>query len=204
MTNFSNVFSGCKNIASIPSGLFDHTTNVTDFSYVFGFCIALQSIPNGLFDNNTAVTSFSNAFSNCQSLQSIPAGLFNNNTAVTDFSGCFSGCSSLQLIPAGLFNNNIAATNFSSCFSGCNMLKLNSNIFCDEETEKTTRFTNVNQQMQFSYCFYIDSFTGEKGTSPALWEYTYSTTPYSYRCFNINTIDSQITNAADVPTEWKQ
>ena len=52
-------------------------------------------------------------------------------------------------------------------------------------------------------CFNVNAFTGEKGTAPALWEYTYSTTPDSTKCFNSNIIDSQITNAADVPTEWK-
>ena len=84
----------------------------------------------------------------------------------------------------------------------CNKLKLTQNIFCDEETQKEIRFASLSY-ISFYMCFNVNAFTGEKGTAPALWEYTYSTTPQSANCFNSNIINSQITNAVDVPTGWK-
>ncbi len=62
---------------------------VTDFTNCFSQCSNLTTIPAGLFDNNTAVTDFGLCFYNCTNLTAIPAGLFDNNTAVTTFAGCF-------------------------------------------------------------------------------------------------------------------
>ena len=96
--------------------------DVTDFSNCFSDCIRLTSIPDNLFANNTAVTNFSDCFSGCTSLTSIPDNLFANNTAVTDFTWCFSGCTSLTSIPANLFATNTAVTDFSECFRDCSGL----------------------------------------------------------------------------------
>lgn len=42
--------------------------NVTDFSDTFSGCSALKSIPEKLFANNTKVTNFSYTFKNCSAL----------------------------------------------------------------------------------------------------------------------------------------
>ncbi len=89
VTDFTNCFSQCSNLTTIPAGLFDNNTAVTDFSSCFNGCSNLTTIPAGLFDNNTAVTDFGLCFYNCTNLTAIPAGLFDNNTAVTTFAGCF-------------------------------------------------------------------------------------------------------------------
>ncbi len=143
VTDFSSCFNGCSNLTTIPAGLFDNNTAVTDFGLCFYNCTNLTAIPAGLFDNNTAVTTFDGCFSLCSNLTTIPAGLFDNNTAVTDFSYCFYDCSNLTTIPAGLFDNNTAVTTFSNCFSLCsNLTTIPAGLF-DNNTAVTT----------FSNCF---------------------------------------------------
>ena len=139
VTSFSSTFYNCSGITSIPTGLFDKNTKVTSFSNVFRN-LSITSIPTGLFNNNTAVIDFTSAFINCTKLTSVPTGLFDRNTAATTFNYTLQGCTILTSVPEGLFAKNTAAVNFSATFRYCTKLQLNPNIFCNEATEKATRF----------------------------------------------------------------
>ena len=160
-------------------------------------------MPDALFATNTQVTDFSKCFTYCSDLTTIPAKLFEKNTLVTDFDKCFEGCSALTEIPNLLFATNKSATGFSKCFSGCKEAKLNPNIFCNEATEKTTRFLNMT--IDFTYCFkscaYSLNTSSAAGTAPALWEYTYgSGTITKTDCFeSVYTVS----NSSAIPNEWK-
>ena len=97
VTNFSQCFSGCTSLTSIPDNLFANCPSVTNFSFCFGYCTGLTgNIPENLFSTNTAVTTFGSCFQDCSGLTgSIPENLFANCPNVTNFSFCFRSCSEL-------------------------------------------------------------------------------------------------------------
>jgi len=64
---------------------------VMTFTNCFSYCYSLTSIPSGLFDNTTEVTNFATCFSNCTGLTSIPSGLFNYTSGANNFTNCFYG-----------------------------------------------------------------------------------------------------------------
>ena len=197
--NLAGMFDSCTNLKSVPEGLFSGMTKAADLSSMFDGCRKLASVPAGLFSGMTEVTYLSSMFSDCTSLTSIPAGLFSEMTKVTSVRYCFRGCTSLTSIPVSLFREQVNATNFYYCFSSVPASAIHPNIFCDEATEKTTRFANVTPN--FSSCFI--NLAGEvAGTAPALWEYTYKDTPTKEGCFSNNSTTT-LSNYEDIPTEWK-
>ena len=199
VTSLSSLFSDCSELTSIPANLFNGMSKVTDLSGMFRGCKKLASVPEGLFSGMTEVIYLSSMFSGCTSLISIPEGLFSGMTKATMIRYCFSGCTSLTSIPVSLFREQVNATNFYSCFSSVPASAIHPNIFCDEATEKATRFANVTPD--FSDCFY--SLTGTvAGTAPALWEYTYKAEPTKDSCFSGNSATT-LSNYGDIPTEWK-
>ena len=198
VTNLSDVFSGCSSLTTVPAGLFSGMTEVTSISEVFNQCYNLTSVPENLFSGMTKVTSVSILFRGCKSLTSIPAGLFDSMPNVTSAYATFGSCTSLTSIPANLFRNQTKATSFSSCFQSVPASAIHANIFCNESTEKTTRFADVTPN--FSNCF--ASLTGtEAGTAPALWDYTYKATPTKTKCFNGNSATT-LSNYSSIPSEW--
>lgn len=149
VTDFGSAFSECKELETIPEGLFKNTS-ATTMTALFRGCTSLKEIPDGLLDDASKVTNISTMFENCSSLEKLPAGLFRNMSKVTmanaTFAGCsslseipedlfgnlteiqhlyrtFENCSSLSSIPAGLFENCKKIANTASCFSGCTGLK---------------------------------------------------------------------------------
>ena len=205
-----NLFSGLTNVTSlesvfdytgltsIPENLFSGLTNVTNLRQAFCGCRGLTSIPAGLFDGMTNVTNVSYLFQDCTSLTTVPSGLFDGMTKVTNVSYLFAGCTGLTSLPANLFRNQTKATNFSYCFYKVLASVIHANIFCNESTEKTTRFADVTPN--FSNCF--ASLTGtEAGTAPALWNYTYKSTPTSTKCFNGSSATT-LTNYSSIPSGW--
>ena len=199
VTDLSDMFSYCTSLTSIPAGLFNGMTKVKYLDNMFANCIKLKSIPEGLFSGMTEVTSLQSMFSYCTSLTSIPEGLFSGMTKVTSVRYCFRSCTSLTSIPSALFREQVNATNFYYCFYGVPAKTIHPNIFCNEATEKTTRFANV--KPNFSDCF--ANLVGEvAGTAPALWEYTYKDTPTKKGCFSNNSTTT-LSNYEDIPTEWK-
>ena len=177
-TSINGMFYGSDNLISVSSSIFVLYPNVTNMNNVFAAYTSgkLASIPADLFVNNTKVTSFTGIFSYQKKLTTIPSGLFDKNTAVTTFSGAFSNCTSLVTIPSGLFAYQESATNFSSLFQGCTNAKLVSDLFIAGNIDKTTRFKNAPDKIDFSSVF---ARTGkdrssDKGTAPDLWNYTYA------------------------------
>lgn len=197
-------FNTIINLISVDTPLLTQysadTLNTSAYE-MFYACTNLTSIPNGLFDSNPQLINFANSFYNCPKLNNLPNALFNKNSNANNFNQTFGSCTALTSVPEGLFKNNFLVNNFASCFSGCVKLTLNKNIFCNEDTEMSTRFANI--KPDFSSCFNVNSFSGIKGTSPQLWKYTYLSAPTTTNCFRNTSIPNQITNAVNVPTAWK-
>ena len=133
-TSASYMFSGCKNLKSIPlldtSGvktmnyMFSYcssletiplldTSNVLDMQYMFQYCTNLKTIP---LLNTSKCIGFNNMFRDCQSLTSIP--LIDTSKA-QQMQFMFNYCSSLTEIPQ-LDTGNV--TSFYNTFYGCNNL----------------------------------------------------------------------------------
>ncbi|MGL5979306.1 MAG: InlB B-repeat-containing protein, partial [Phocaeicola sp.] len=178
---------------------------VISFSTMFYKCTSLISIPSGLFDNNTKVKNFTAVFYGCSSLTSIPPGLFDKNTAVTSFAGTFRDCSGLTSIPGGLFKDNTKVDDFQMVFSGCSKAKVNPNIFCDEETEKETRFKSITTILCFNNAFNnvgseLTDIEATQSAFPTLWEYTMPIMGItSADCFE----GAKASNTNAVPDGWK-
>lgn len=202
-TDFKSCFVNCNQLTTIPGTLFEKNTEVTYFNECFSQCSKLTTIPEKLFTASTKATDFNKCFYQCKVLTTIPGTLFATNTQAADFSKCFSYCNELTEIPAGLFKKNTEASNFSECFYECTKAKLNANIFCDETTEKATRFQGVGK-IDFTSCFKdcaTYSVTGfDAGTAPALWTYTYGSEPNTSSCFyGIGAVG----NKGDIADSWK-
>ncbi len=147
--DFTYMFSECKNLKTVPAGLFDRFTTVTSPGYknlfddsgietipaglfaksvkvssgfegVFENCPELKTIEGSIFPTTTSVTSVGYLFNNCPKLENIPADLFVPfGVARLKFTATFAGCSSLKNIPAELFASNTATTQFNSTFADC-------------------------------------------------------------------------------------
>jgi hypothetical protein len=149
---FTNAFTGCTSLKTLPEGLFSTCTKATHFTcafadctaletipeqllsacaevtYVDGMfvgCTALKSIPEKLFANSPKINTFEETFAECAALESIPEKLFSSiGTTTTSivFTKCFYGCSALKSIPAGLFDTVRRISFIDNCFSGCTAL----------------------------------------------------------------------------------
>lgn len=89
----SHMFYHTK-ITSIPQNLFAYCP-ILNFTNTFADCKELTTIPVGLFDSNTEATSFEGTFRGCNVLEQLPVNLFINNTNVTNFKKTFQNCSNI-------------------------------------------------------------------------------------------------------------
>ena len=110
-TNTAGMFSGCKNLSSVP--LFD-TSHVTDINAMFNFCFNLESLPN--FDFSGVTTSISQTFGRCSKLTEVPLFDFSH---VQNFSQAFIYCSRLTTVPQFSF---ASATDLTNMFQSCGAL----------------------------------------------------------------------------------
>ena len=135
-------------------------------------------------------------------LTSVTTGFFDRTTAATTFNSTLQDCKILTYVPEGLFAKDTTAVNCSATFRYCTKLQLNPNIFCNEATEKATRFAG--KTMTFTNCFNLgtSTFTGTQGTAPALWDYTMNSASVKTTCFTGQTATS-LTNFASIPSAWK-
>ncbi|MBQ2248508.1 MAG: leucine-rich repeat protein [Tidjanibacter sp.] len=147
------MLAGCKNLKTVPAGLFDTFTTVTSpgfrslfehsgiesvpaglfaksvkittgFEDLFYMCEELKTIEGSIFPTSENVSSLAYTFSGCSSLESLPADLFTPLAASkTKFTATFYGCTSLASLPEGLFAENTAATQFTNTFNSCTSLK---------------------------------------------------------------------------------
>ena len=145
-----STFKYCKDLTSIPEGLFKNNVNATNFEYAFYCCKGLTSIPEGLFKNNINATNFERAFGDCEGLTSIPEGIFKNNVNATNFEYAFVDCIGLTSIPEELFKYNTNANNFYWTFRGCSSLTNIPEKIIEAAKEFRTRGGNVSEM--FKHC----------------------------------------------------
>jgi len=185
-------------ITSIPETLFSSLTGCTLFDRNFNGCNGLSTIPAGLYSGCTSALAITNEYQGCQGLTSIPTDLFRYNVNVTNFTSVFNSCSNLVTVPNGVFKYNTGCTNFTGAFGSCHKFALTPYIFDDSGVSGSTRF--LNQNVNFSNCFWDIAYTGLAGTAPELWGYDFgSGTPTTTGAFLYQTT---LTNYADIPTAW--
>lgn len=121
---FKNMFNG-SGIETIPAGLFAYNTSVSSgFEELFSNCASLKTIEGPIFPEATSVSSLAYAFENCTALEELPEGLFDALAgSKTKFTATFVSCTSLKSLPAGLFAKNTLATGFQGTFCGCSSLE---------------------------------------------------------------------------------
>lgn len=127
MTNFSYMFTNCKQLTAIP--LID-TSKGTNFTAMFQYCSILTTIPQLDTSNGN---NFSNMFQSCFRLTTIPQL---DTSKGTNFSSMFFHCNSLTTIPQ---LNTSKGTNFSSMFYYCNQLTTIPQL----DTSKGTKFISM-------------------------------------------------------------
>lgn len=109
-TNFSNMFSACKNLVEVPEMI---TSNGINFSNMFGQCNSLTTIPE--LDTNKC-TNFSSIFNGCIKITTIPEL---DTRSGTTFTHMFSGCINLTSVPQLDVSKG---SGFSYMFYGCKNL----------------------------------------------------------------------------------
>lgn len=150
----ASMFSGCKELTTVESGIFDQFTAITSLASLFGPAspdgldcktVKLKSVPADLFAKLVNVTSFANAFQ-ATGLEEIPADLFAAQTKCTSYSACFRDCASLKTISEEFrFYGTTGAVNVQNAFYGCTSLTaVPENIFANL-TGITTGFNNTFQ-----------------------------------------------------------
>ncbi|MBR1963033.1 MAG: leucine-rich repeat protein [Alistipes sp.] len=121
-THFTCTFADCTSLESIPENLLSACAEVTYVDGMFVGCTALKTIPESLFANSPKIGTFEETFAECTALESIPEKLFSalsGGTKSVTFSRCFYGCSALKSIPAGLFDAARRINYIDNCFNGC-------------------------------------------------------------------------------------
>ncbi len=177
-SGFFATFYGCASLTAIPTDLFRYNTLVSTSGFYATFygCTGITAIPTDLFRYNTLVSTsgFFRTFYVCTGITSIPTDLFRYNTAVSTlgFYATFYNCTGITSIPTNLFRYNtaVSTSGFYQTFNGCAKLQLISDVF-GPSSELSSRF--LDRISFFQDAFRITSFTGTKGTAPALWNYDY-------------------------------
>jgi len=121
---FKNAFEA-SGIETIPAGLFAKNIDVSSgFEETFYRCESLKTIEGPIFAETSSVSSMTRTFLGCTSLKELPEGLFSPLAgSKTKFTGTFKECTSLESLPEGLFADNVLATHFVETFSGCTSLE---------------------------------------------------------------------------------
>ena len=101
VTNMSNMFFYCQNLASLDVSNFD-THNVTKMTGMFQGCEKLQSLDLSSW-NTSKVTDMPNMFASCSSLSNLDVSGWNTSN-VTDMHSMFSDCTSLTNLDLSNFN----------------------------------------------------------------------------------------------------
>lgn len=178
---------------------------VTHFDFMFCNCTNLISVTPDLFKcKGENALSFYQTFYSC-GLTTIPADLFRYNPNAINFKETFA-YNPLEEIPDGLFryvalnDNPSFEKTFYDDYTSINNCKINPNIFCDEATEKATRFKNTTPIFYMTFVRGA-TFTGTQGTAPELWNYTYKSAPSVRNCF-LGQSASTLTNYSNIPNVW--
>lgn len=203
VTNLSGFAISCTHLTTIPENLFYFNSQITSLQSCFLGCTSLVTLPNKLLEPLINVTNMVSAFEGATGLISIPSGFFDKCISLTRLYKCFKNCTNLVTIPDLLFDKNSMLYDFVQCFYGCTMLTIPTNLFCDDSTDRTTRFASVSG-MDFDSCFMRNSYTGSATmTVPALWDYTFTGTPGRWGCYGgAGNSSTNITNYSSIPNPW--
>ena len=123
---FTNTFTGCTSLKTLPEGLFSTCVKATHFTGAFTDCTALESLPANLLSACGEVKYVERMFLGCTALKSIPEGLFAGCPKIERFEETFAECSALETIPEKLFSAIGTTTTsivFTACFAACTSLK---------------------------------------------------------------------------------
>lgn len=166
VTSADVLFRNCKNLKIIPVDLFKNNSYITSFGYTFSNS-GLISIPTGLFDGNDKALKFNGTFAFCPSLVSIPSHLFDNCSLVENFNNTFQNCSKITSIPAALLSNNPEVVTYELMFAGCKIDKIPADLFgeaCSIATNFSGMFSgNVNSELPEGLFKYAVSATNYNG-----------------------------------------
>lgn len=151
-------FAGCKNLKTVPAGLFDKFTKVTSPGFRNTFeASGLETIPAGLFAKNVNVSStFEETFYGCESLKTIEGCIFPESSSVSSLDYTFALCTALEELPADLFESiTESKTKFTATFAGCSSLKsLPAGLFA--KNTKAKQFSNT-----FNSCVALESIPAD-------------------------------------------
>lgn len=154
---FEEAFSGCEALTGIPDRLFSRCMAATSFYYCFSGCYACQSIGNDVFSDCISAVSFVGCFGACRNITSIPADLFSDLVSAESFSACFDSAESLMAVPSGLFSNCVKAKTLGGCFRNCyGLISVSADAF--DGLDSVTSFVET-----FYRCWNITS------AMPTLW-----------------------------------
>lgn len=197
----SDMFSG-SSISSVCAGLFMHNSQIDDCGACFKNCANITTVPSDICSYFTNAT-WLNYFFSGSNITTVPSGLLDNCVNLVQVQNMFNSCANLESVPEYLFRYNMKITSFDGVFQNCPKLKLNRNIFCDEDTEKGTRFAWTNNWFYFTNAFNRTSYTNtEQGTAPALWEYTI-TKSQKGNCFSgAGNSATSLSNYSLIPSAW--
>lgn len=120
ITDMSNVFAGCLELAQIVLPTVMNTSSVTTFNGMFSDCRKLQLLNvSGL--NTSSATDLNQMFLSCERLMSINVSGFDVTNVTSAFS-MFKYCTNLRTINISGWNAPVL-TNIDSMFQECSSLK---------------------------------------------------------------------------------
>lgn len=204
MKNASYIFASSSSI--ILEDIFQNNTKLENLNYAFSNkMLGINQVGN-IFSKLVNLVTLEGCFSS-SSIPELPN--LDNNTKLENVSRMFSEAyyTSRLSVPKYYFRNNVKITDFSYCFYNTTNVfgqgfAFNKDIFCDEDTEMSTRFAG--QTINFTSCFQSSVYTGvgsfNNGTVPQLWNYTFGNVTKT-SCFS-GTNNKFFTNYYIIPEAW--
>jgi len=122
ITNLSYMFSGCKELISLPFITKINVDKVIDMSFLFSNCSSLSLIPDISNWNTSNVSNMASMFGGCILLSRLPDISKWNTSKVKNMSKLFFGCSSLMALPDISKWDISNVTNMNNMFQGCRSL----------------------------------------------------------------------------------
>lgn len=117
----TEICHSCYSLDAIPTEIFDRiTTTATSFRQSFSGCNTITTIPSDLFNGSTNATDAYQMFANCNSVTAFPSGIF-DGLPLTNLTACFGSCSAMSNAADDLWNDFPTATS-SYCFINCTNL----------------------------------------------------------------------------------
>lgn len=113
--NLRAAFADCRNLVSVPQGLFDAQINVSNLRvhWLFNNCYALQEVPITLFENHTGIEFLAGMFSSCTNL--IPIVRIGTTRTVNSADSFAAGCKDKGKVyvrqGTDAYNKFVASTN---------------------------------------------------------------------------------------------